>query len=210
MSGAASVIMGYVGIETVQVMQYAARAIQLAEQTCGAAIEPSFLEKLERARSNIPRFQHGAQIYEQLAKPAIVDLQMVGAHYAISGSYFPLQGFGEQDSHVCAFRRFTADEEVVMAVPRLVVQLAGGIERAPMGPDVWGDTYLALPHGLPGQEYRNVFTGEVLAVANVEDAPGLMLGSVLRHFPVALYGASREVAGSGPGSGAPLGPLVER
>ncbi len=42
------------GIETVQVIQYAGRVVQLAEELFGAAIEQRFLEKLALAKSNVP------------------------------------------------------------------------------------------------------------------------------------------------------------
>src|SRR4029077_19289503 len=42
------------GLETVQVMRFAARAIQRAEQCCGPTLEPEFLERLAEAKSNLP------------------------------------------------------------------------------------------------------------------------------------------------------------
>jgi alpha-amylase/alpha-mannosidase (GH57 family) len=71
------------GIETVQVLRYACRAIELAEGLFGDhSLESGFLERLERARSNIPEQGDGARIYETLVKPAMIDLEGVGAHYA--------------------------------------------------------------------------------------------------------------------------------
>jgi hypothetical protein len=71
------------GMETVQVIQYAGRVIQLAKQM-GAALETGFLEKLSHARGNIPEFGDGANIYNMWVKPSVVDLCKVGAHFAIS------------------------------------------------------------------------------------------------------------------------------
>src|SRR6185437_6760945 len=42
------------GLETVQVIQYAARVVQLFEQTLGPPVESQFLELLAKAKSNIP------------------------------------------------------------------------------------------------------------------------------------------------------------
>ena len=42
------------GLETVQVMKYAARAIQLARDAAGVDLEPAFEEALARAPSNVP------------------------------------------------------------------------------------------------------------------------------------------------------------
>ncbi len=71
------------GMETVQVIQYAGRVIQLAKEM-GADLETGFLEKLSHARSNIPEFGDGANIYNMWVKPSVVDLCKVGAHFAIS------------------------------------------------------------------------------------------------------------------------------
>jgi alpha-amylase/alpha-mannosidase (GH57 family) len=72
------------GIETVQVITYAGRALQLAmDLFADASLESAFLEKLAEAQSNIPEHQDGARIYEKFVKPAVVDLPKLAAHYAI-------------------------------------------------------------------------------------------------------------------------------
>lgn len=75
------------GIETVQVLQYAGRVIQLAEQISGEQLEAEFLSILSRAQSNIAAYGNGAQVYDRFVKPAIVDLCKVGAHFAISAMF---------------------------------------------------------------------------------------------------------------------------
>ena len=75
------------GIETVQVLQYAGRAIQLAQELFGDSIEEDFIARIEKARSNLPQYENGRIIYERLVRPAFVDLQRVGAHYAISSLF---------------------------------------------------------------------------------------------------------------------------
>jgi alpha-amylase/alpha-mannosidase (GH57 family) len=75
------------GIETVQVLQYAGRALQLAEELFGDAIEPRFLDLLERAESNIPDHRDGRRIYEKFVKPAMVDWERIAAHYAVSSMF---------------------------------------------------------------------------------------------------------------------------
>ncbi len=71
------------GIESVQVIQYAGRVIQLAREATGEDLEPEFLKLLAEAKSNIPEHGDGAHIYEMAVKPAIVDLHKVAAHFAI-------------------------------------------------------------------------------------------------------------------------------
>jgi alpha-amylase/alpha-mannosidase (GH57 family) len=75
------------GIETVQVIQYAARALQLATELGSENFEPRFVEVLEKAKSNIPENQNGRVIYEKFVKPAIMTRETVGAHYAISSLF---------------------------------------------------------------------------------------------------------------------------
>jgi alpha-amylase/alpha-mannosidase (GH57 family) len=72
------------GIETVQVLHYAGRAIELAQQVFGDQLEASFLQRLVKAKSNLQEYGDGARIYETLVKPSRVDLLKVGSHYAVS------------------------------------------------------------------------------------------------------------------------------
>jgi alpha-amylase/alpha-mannosidase (GH57 family) len=75
------------GIETVQVLQYAGRVLQLGEQLFNDRLESDFLVRLERAKSNLAQFENGRKIYELFVKPAKVDVEKVGAHYAVSSLF---------------------------------------------------------------------------------------------------------------------------
>jgi len=83
------------GTETVQILQYAARAVQLGEQLFGEDREEKFLERLEAVHSNIGEFGNGRDIYERFVRPAMLNLPGVAAHYAIS-SFF--DGYHSSDS----------------------------------------------------------------------------------------------------------------
>jgi len=72
------------GIETIQILQYSARAIQLAKEVAQIDLEEDFLQKLESAQSNVSELENGRKIYETLIQPEIISLMNVGAHYAIS------------------------------------------------------------------------------------------------------------------------------
>ncbi|MBC8287372.1 MAG: DUF3536 domain-containing protein [Nitrospinae bacterium] len=61
------------GIETEQILLYAGRAIQLAEELSGVSLEPDFLKLLELAKSNVPEKGNGAQIYQNVVKIATID-----------------------------------------------------------------------------------------------------------------------------------------
>jgi alpha-amylase/alpha-mannosidase (GH57 family) len=75
------------GIEAVQVMQYASRALQLAKEVSGEDLEPHYLTILERAPSNVSEFKNGVEVWEVFVKPATIDLLRAGAHYAISSLF---------------------------------------------------------------------------------------------------------------------------
>ncbi len=75
------------GIETVQIIKYAARVIQLVRRVTGEDIELGFIELLGKAKSNVPEADNGARIYKIYVEPSIVDILRVGAHYAMSSLY---------------------------------------------------------------------------------------------------------------------------
>jgi len=75
------------GIETIQIMQYADRAMQLAREINNTDLEKDFLEILVAAKSNLPHLENGARVYELYVKPGRVDLPRVGAHYSISSLF---------------------------------------------------------------------------------------------------------------------------
>ena len=58
------------GIETVQILQYAARALELNRQLGGAELEEQFVKMLQLAQSNIKDFKNGAHVYERFVKPS--------------------------------------------------------------------------------------------------------------------------------------------
>ena len=77
------------GVETVQVIEYAGRVVQLSQKLFDKDVEPDFLERMEKARSNIAEHSDGRRIYEKWVKPSAVDLAKVGAHYAVSLLFQP-------------------------------------------------------------------------------------------------------------------------
>jgi alpha-amylase/alpha-mannosidase (GH57 family) len=99
------------GIETVQIIQYAGRAMQLAESYCVESIEDHFLERLALAGSNMAEHVNGAQIYAKFAKPVMIDLIMVGAHYAVS---FVFEEHGEE-TDIFSYRAFREDHLILHA-----------------------------------------------------------------------------------------------
>ncbi len=80
------------GIETVQVISYAGRVLQLAAELFGdpgTALEPAFLQRLSQAESNGLEHANGAEIYRKSVLAQEIDLERVGAHYAIMSMFEP-------------------------------------------------------------------------------------------------------------------------
>jgi len=75
------------GEETVQVIKYATRAVQLAQNVTREDLTPEFIKRLARAESNIEFFKDGLGVYDYLVRPSIVTLPKVASHYAISSLF---------------------------------------------------------------------------------------------------------------------------
>jgi len=73
--------------EGTQILRYAARAIELAGEVSGIALESEFVERLALAPSNVDHFKTGAGVYEHLVRPSRVTLGQVAAHYAMSSLF---------------------------------------------------------------------------------------------------------------------------
>lgn len=71
------------GIETVQILKYAAKAIELARNFTNINIEEGFLEKLEAAKSNKREEENGAVIYKRYVKPLSLNHKKILCHYGI-------------------------------------------------------------------------------------------------------------------------------
>lgn len=151
------------GLETVQCMQYAARAIALARQY-HREFEPAFVESLATAPSNLPRFGDGKGVWDQVVRPLVIDLDRVLSHHAISLIYRPLEDEPVESKSVYSYDLEVLDQEVRtrgsghLAVGRLracsrrtrnqaegyfVVVHFGGL-----------DFHCVLNHGLDEDEYQ--------------------------------------------------------
>ena len=89
------------GIETVQVIAYAARVLQLAREAFGEAaapLEPAFLVRMAEAHSNVAAAGDGAKIYKEQVNSKELNLEQVAAHYAISSIF---SSFAEETDLFC-------------------------------------------------------------------------------------------------------------
>ena len=75
------------GIETLQVLQYANRAIQLAERESNVHLEEEFVDRLSFIKSNIEEYGNAAIIYRKFVIPSRLTLTNVGMHYAIASLF---------------------------------------------------------------------------------------------------------------------------
>ncbi len=98
------------GIETVQIIAYAARALQLAGELFGErgqALEAAFIATLGLAESNDAHEGTGATIYAVRAHGLQVGLEQVAAHYSISSVF---SHYGENtDLFAYAVRRVSRE-----------------------------------------------------------------------------------------------------
>jgi (1->4)-alpha-D-glucan 1-alpha-D-glucosylmutase len=95
------------------------------------------------------------------------------------GSYIPLEIKGRFSRHVIAFARRLGNKWSITATPRF---LAGLItpQQMPFGKEIWQDTTVVLPSGVPGR-WDNVLTGQSLSFKN-----NLPMGELFEFFPTAL------------------------
>jgi len=179
------------GIETVQILQYACRALELAEELFGESFEKPFLGLLAQAPSNRAEFADGREVYEKKVLPSKVDIAKVGANYAASllygGEAAPARHEGfeihchdrrlfEAGSHRLAVGRFEISSVTTLERQDLTFgflrfgnhNLSGGI-RPYQGPEAYGR-----------------MLEEVTGSFSRADLPGLMR-LLDRHFPERNY-----------------------
>jgi len=109
------------GIETVQILQYAARAIQLDKEVNGHDLEHEFMKMLEKAPVNESGYETGKQVYQRLVKEANIDLSRVGAHLAVSSIFKE-----EQEQYVSEIYCYVANIECYKKLEAGIQKLATG------------------------------------------------------------------------------------
>jgi alpha-amylase/alpha-mannosidase (GH57 family) len=179
------------GLETVQVMQYAGRAVQLAQEISGDNLESPFLENLKGAKSNIAEHGDGRQIYEEFIRPTMVDLEKVGAHYAVSSLF---EEYEEQAKIYC----YTADQEdyqiseagrakLVIGRARISSEITRESSGLCFGVLHWGDHNLncAVSKALKPEAYQ-VFVHEAFETFTRADFPET-LRLLDKHFGASAY-----------------------
>ena len=93
-------------IEPVQILRYAAMALQYLNDLGGGRLEDEFVRRLGAAPSNVPGMRDGAEVYRRLIRPTAVNLSRVVTHYAITG----LLDAYPADARIYAYRVERLDE----------------------------------------------------------------------------------------------------
>jgi alpha-amylase/alpha-mannosidase (GH57 family) len=179
------------GIETTQVIQYAGRALQLAQELTGDGTEDRFLSLLEVAKSNLPEHRDGRRIYEKFVKSAMVDLHKVGAHYAVSSLF---ESYGDRAEIFCYrveredYRLLPAgSKRLALGRARITSEITQESARVTFGVLHFGD------HNVSGgiREYRGeeeykALTGEIAEIFRSADFPEI-IRAVDRNFGAGVY-----------------------
>ncbi len=108
------------GIETVQILQYACRAIQLVSQLVQVDLEKEFLTRLQAAPGNLATLEDGAKVYQKYVVPSKTNLQRVGMHYAVASIF-------EEDPESFPVFNYTTSNEIFIRMEAGQQKLALGV-----------------------------------------------------------------------------------
>jgi alpha-amylase/alpha-mannosidase (GH57 family) len=87
------------GIETIQVLAHADRAIDLQRRALGVDLEPDFMRRMKAAIANDPKDGNGARLLVERVRPARGDLMRIARHAAMLALRDPIPKF-----EVCGHR----------------------------------------------------------------------------------------------------------
>jgi (1->4)-alpha-D-glucan 1-alpha-D-glucosylmutase len=106
-----------------------------------------------------------------------------------NGEYVPLEVVEGRADHLVTFARRCGSEAAITVAPRLYASLINEDSSLVPTPVAWAGTSVRLPGELAGVTYRNVLTGEKVALEERDGEAVLPAGDLLRDFPVALLEA---------------------
>ena len=156
--------------------------LTMQERICGGKQElVSFVRELlaNRTDGRVKLYVTHQALMQRRASPPLFQ----------KGDYRPLYAHGPRQNHICAFARRWGQEELLVVTPRFPTQLLPDPLALPIGPTVWGETWLLLPSADEDESYYNLMTGESISVVLREGGPALALEKVFANFPVALLRA---------------------
>jgi alpha-amylase/alpha-mannosidase (GH57 family) len=112
------------GIETVQVLKYAARAMDFMDELRLPSPREEFLERLAEARSNLRKHGNGADIFRELVERTRVAPSRIAASLAISSLVDKSDRDGEIAGHAFTFNEFRQEQHgrLALATGRIVLE----------------------------------------------------------------------------------------
>jgi len=179
------------GPATLQILQYAARALQLCRQITGEDREEQFLQRLQEAWSNVRDCGNGRHVFELFIKPAMLDLLGVGAHYAISSIFRSFQGHSSVFCYRVILERCQVLEsgktKLAAGIAHITSDTTDTSLRVGFGVLHFGDHHLSAGVRALGQEpWFEGFLDEAGKAFSVADLPAC-LRVIDRHFYGSLY-----------------------
>ena len=167
------------GPATLQILQYAGRALQLSRQITGADREEDFLLRLQEAWSNVPSCGNGRHVYDRYVRPAMLDLLGVAAHYAIASIFDGLHG---RDSIFCYRIELeksqvleTGKTKFIAGVGRLTSEITDSSLRVGFGVLYFGDHNLSAGVRPIGEElWFGSFLDQALTAFGTVDLPACL------------------------------------
>src|SRR5438034_1964524 len=179
------------GIETTQVIQYAARMIQLYQEIFGEPLEPMFIDRVELTKSNVPEHQDGRVVYEKFVRPAMVDRQKVGAHYALMSLF---ENYTEETKVHC-YKVQTEDltaveagrSKLIVGRARITSEVTEESDAFTFGSLYMGDHFMnAGVRAYQGEEEYNTLKRDLTDPFNRADFPEV-IRLLDRHFAESTY-----------------------
>ena len=179
------------GPATLQILQYAARALQLCHQVTGEDREQRFLDHLQEAWSNVREFGNGRHVYDRFIKPCMLDLPGVGAHYAISSIFRGFQGHSSVFCYCATLERCQVLEsgktKFAAGSARLTSETTESSLRVAFGVVHFGDHNLSAGVRALGEEpWFEGFLDETSKAFSAADLPAC-LRLIDHHFAGSLY-----------------------
>lgn len=105
------------GIETMQIIEYACRAIHLAGKV-GWQKETTFIEKLSKVPSNYPNIKNAANLYENSILPEKTDLERAAKHISIFALFertLDETDFYNFQVQYSVFKRYSVGDRMIIA-----------------------------------------------------------------------------------------------
>lgn len=121
------------GIETTQILQYACRVMQLANQIGEVDVESEFVSLLERAPGNVAAYNNGAEVYKKFVLPSRTNLQRVGMHFAVSSLFEDepesLPIFNYHASSESFIKKEAGEQKLVLGITKVKSLVTGSEKR---------------------------------------------------------------------------------